>query len=262
MKTGGSIAAFFDLDGTLLPAPSLEVRFLKYLLARRLVRASSLWRWVVRSAETARWGNFGANKKYLEGLPESCGADWAEAAFHGKSRSATPQFFDEGLKRIAWHQSQNHRVFLITGTLAPLASQLLGFLPGEIGLVATRLAVSLSLAPRRDFELAPRIWTGELAGEHMVGYAKSRAMISLAVKHRLDLSASYAYGNSICDRAMLEIVGNREAINPTFQLARVARRRGWAISRWKCTSAPGARAEAKLIPITRTASVSVAAKNS
>ncbi len=262
MTKAGSTAAFFDLDGTLLPPPSLEARFLKYLLAQRLVRASSAWKWVARAAQPSQFGKLATNKKYLEGLPETCAAQWAEFSFEQDSSAGAPRFFAEGLARIAWHQSQNHRVFLISGTLAPLASQLLRFLPGEIGLVATRLAASLSSSPRTDFELAPRVWTGDLVGEHMVGYAKSRAMVALATRHRLDLSASYAYGDSQSDRSMLEIAGNPEAINPSLQLARVARRRGWAISRWKLTSAPYNRAQTKLIPITRVASAAVVGKHS
>jgi HAD superfamily hydrolase (TIGR01490 family) len=262
MRTGTSIAAFFDLDGTLLPGPSLEVRFLNFLLAQRLLRASSVWKWMVRSAQRAQLGNFGANKKYLEGLPESCAADWAEFSFQQDALAATPRFFAEGLARIAWHQSQNHRVFLISGTLAPVASELLRFLPGEIGLVATGLATCLSCSPRMDFELAPRVWTGELAGEHMVGYAKSRAMVALAARHRLDLRACYAYGDSLSDCAMLEIVRNPEAVNPSLRLARVARRRGWPISRWKQTSAPVDRAQAKLIPITRGVRIMAVEKHS
>jgi alcohol-forming fatty acyl-CoA reductase len=257
MKTAGAIAAFFDLDGTLLAPPSLEARFLKYLLAQKMLRASSVWRWVARSAQLSKFGKLGENKKYLEGIPESCAVSWAEDTFGEGLSSRAPRFFEEGLARIAWHQSQHHRVFLVSGTLAPLASQLLRFLSGEIGLVATRLAMGLSSSPCVDFELAPRIWTGELASEHIVGYAKSRAMVALAARHRLDLSASYAYGDSLSDRSMLEIVGNPEAVNPSLRLARVARRRGWGISRWKLTSSPCKEARAKLIPITRVAGAAV-----
>lgn len=262
MTRATSIAAFFDLDGTLLPRPSLEAQFLKYLFVQRLVRPSSVWKWVVRAAQPSQFSKLASNKKYLEGISESCVASWAEATFVQEFSSGAPRLFKDGLARIAWHQSQNHRVFLISGTLAPLASQVLRFFPGEIGLVASRLTASLSSAPRVDFELAPRVWTGELAGEHMVGYAKSRAMIALAAKQRLDLSASYAYGDSLSDCAMLEIVGNPEAINPSTRLARVARRRGWAISQWKLTSAPCNSAQAKLIPITRVASAAVVEKHS
>jgi phosphoserine phosphatase len=262
MRTAGTIAAFFDLDGTLLPPPSLEARFVKYLLTQRLMRPSSVWRWMARSAQPTQFSKLASNKKYLEGIPESCAASWAAATFAEGFLAGAPQFFNEGLARIAWHQSQNHRVFLVSGTLAPLASQLLRFFPGEIGLIATKLATCLSTSPRMDFELAPRIWTGELASEHMVGYAKSRAIVALAVRQRLDLSASYAYGDSLSDRSMLEIVGNPEAVNPSLRFAHVARRNGWRISRWRLTSAPRNSAQAKLIPITRVAGAAVVEKHS
>jgi alcohol-forming fatty acyl-CoA reductase len=262
MTRAASIGAFFDLDGTLLPPPSLEARFLKYLLARRLVRPFSVWKWMARAAQPSQFERLAANKKYLEGLAETLAAQWAEYAFEQDSSSGVPRFFKAGLARIAWHQSQNHRVFLISGTLAPLASQLLPLLPGEIGLVATKLVTCLTSSPLRNFELAPRAWTGELAGEHMVGYAKSRAMVALAARHRLDLSASYAYGDSLSDRSMLEMVGTPEAVNPSLRLAHVARRNAWAISRWTLTGAPRNSAQAKLIPITRVAGAAVVEKHS
>jgi HAD superfamily hydrolase (TIGR01490 family) len=236
-----AIGAFFDLDGTLLPAPSLEARFLRYLISEQVLKVSSAWRFVRRAAQPSQFGKFAANKAHLKGLPESLAVSWAESSCLQDSSCGTLRFFEDGLARIAWHQSQNHQVFLMSGTLAPLASQILHLLPGGIALAATELAKD-SFSSR---------WTGELAGEHMVGFAKLRAMIALAGEHHIALGASYAYGDSLSDGAMLEAVGHAEAVNPARRLAHVARRRGWAIHNWKLAKDPAAASQAKLIPITR-----------
>ncbi len=63
--------AFFDLDGTVLAAPSLEWRFIGYLLERDEISARLVGRWLAGFA-----GNFwrdlrGAtegNKRYLCGI--------------------------------------------------------------------------------------------------------------------------------------------------------------------------------------------------
>ena len=72
-----------------------------------------------------------------------------------------------------------------------------------------------------------------MAGEHMSGEAKLRAVRKLAARYGLDLSRSYAYGDSSGDLQMLEAVGNAVAVNPTWRLARTARKRGWQTCDWK-----------------------------
>jgi alcohol-forming fatty acyl-CoA reductase len=241
MRRAGSIGAFFDLDGTLLPAPSLETRFLKYLILQRMLRRSSVLKWVLRATQPGQIGKFPLNKTYLTGLRESVAASWAETIYAQDSSYRTLRFFDEGLARIVWHQAQKHRVFLVSGTLAPLASQLRRFLPGEIEVMATELAT----------DSFSSMWTGELAGEHMVGFAKMRAMLTLAADQQIDLRASYAYGDSVSDRAMLEAVGHAEAVNPAGRLAQIARQHGWTISNWKLAKGQASSAQPKLIPTMR-----------
>ncbi|MGA6961913.1 MAG: hypothetical protein WBY38_21055, partial [Candidatus Acidiferrales bacterium] len=47
-----NIAAFFDLDGTLLPPPSLEWRFIGYLLERDEIASAHVARWLGYFAKT------------------------------------------------------------------------------------------------------------------------------------------------------------------------------------------------------------------
>jgi phosphoserine phosphatase len=87
-------------------------------------------------------------------------------------------------------------------------------------------------------EAAPgvaRIWNGCIAGEHMSGGAKLRAVAGIAARYGIDLARSYAYGDSFGDLRMLEGVGNSVAVNPTRRLARVARERGWQLCVWEKT---------------------------
>jgi len=225
-----STAAFFDLDGTLLPAPSLEWRFATYLMSRGKLGAPNTFRWLsqaVVSLASSRRLALDANKQYLAGLSKSLVPEWLDSLRCKNPTSNSLTVFNEGLKRMRWHQSQNHRVFLVSGTLAPLASTVASLLPPTVEVVATDLATSVDAEP--NFET---IWTGQLAGDHMTGAAKSRALRFLAARHNLNLASCFAYGDSPADSAMLEIVGHPEVINPSRSLARVARKRGWPVSRW------------------------------
>ena len=55
----------------------------------------------------------------------------------------------------------------------------------------------------------------------------------------MDLADCHAYGDSISDLPLLELVGHPVAVNADFRLAREARRRGWLTLHWDVE--PGAR---------------------
>jgi HAD superfamily hydrolase (TIGR01490 family) len=218
VNSSSKIGAFFDLDGTLVAPPSLEWQFIGYLLGRDALGGKEIGRWLARCAKDClrdpRSATIG-NKQYLAGLRESLTADWANSLAPG-----SPQFLPAGIERMARHFAQGHRVFLISGTLNPLAQVVARRLPGPVEICATELEVS------------GRYWTGRIAGEHMSGDVKARAIRSLAARFGLALWDSYAYGNSISDLPMLDSVGHRVAINPPARLRRIARREGWQSCDW------------------------------
>jgi HAD superfamily hydrolase (TIGR01490 family) len=232
--------AFFDLDGTLLAAPSLEWRFVGYLLQHDEISSAHVGLW---------WTRFGArfwrdvhgategNKRYLSGISEELVSNWERSLAAEYFPRSSLAFFDEALQRIVWHRARGHRLFIVSGTLAPLARvaarSLASFVSAEIDVCATELEVATGTA---------RIWSGKIVGEHMSGGAKLRAVRELASRHGIDLSRSYAYGDSFGDLRLLEAVGNAVAVNPTRGLARVARKRGWQSCIWEKTlgEIPGA----------------------
>jgi alcohol-forming fatty acyl-CoA reductase len=225
--------AFFDLDGTLLAPTSLEWRFIGYLLEREEISSAQAGRWLARLAGSFWRDPYGAtagNKSYLRGLRETLVDEWEKSLGPDFFCGGALAFFDEGLQRVAWHCAQSHRVFLVSGTLAPLARLAARYLAELVSAEIEVCATELQVAPGR-----PPMWNGRIAGEHMSGGAKLRAARILAARHGLDLSRSYAYGDSAGDVEMLEAVGHGIAVNPTRRLARVARKRGWKMSVWEKT---------------------------
>jgi hypothetical protein len=67
----------------------------------------------------------------------------------------------------------------------------------------------------------------------MLGEAKRRAAKRVAEEMQLDLACCYAYGDSVNDRWLLETVGWPMAVNPSKELARIAREQEWPVLRWK-----------------------------
>jgi alcohol-forming fatty acyl-CoA reductase len=229
-RTSETVGAFFDIDGTLIPSPSLEWRFVGYLLKRNEISSGHLGRWLARFAATF-WHDPQAatlgNKLYLRGICEALVDDWEKSL--APSFDSLP-FFDEALRQIAWHRAQGHRVFLVSGTLAPLARVVARAIAACVSADIEVCGTELAVLPGSE-----RIWSGQIAGEHMSGTAKLRSAREFAARHGLDLARSYAYGDSASDLPMLEGVGNAVAVNPTRSLARVARNRGWETSAWKET---------------------------
>ena len=117
--------------------------------------------------------------------------------------SALP-LFCEGASRIKWHLERRHRVWLVTGTLAPLARAVAWFMPCGVAVCGT------------EIEVRDERFTGRLSGAHMSYGEKARAAREIAAANAFDLAQSYAYGNQLSDLRMLEAVGNPVAVNPNM----------------------------------------------
>ncbi len=95
----GVMGAFFDLDSTILPAPSLEWRFVGYLLEGNQLKSANAGAWVAQFARrifASRHEAMDANKRYLAGLRESLARDWALAATEAAKPCGDAAFFSGG----------------------------------------------------------------------------------------------------------------------------------------------------------------------
>jgi len=213
------IGAFFDLDGTVVAPPSLEWRFVGFLLAREELATRNIAQWLTHFVERITFDPRGAileNKHYLAGLRTSLAVDWESSLAERMLMLYAP-----ALDRMAWHWAQGHRVFLVSGTLDFLARALAPYLPVPVEACATQL------------ETCGSCWTGRLTESLLSGEAKARAARNLAARFGISLWDSYAYGNSTSDLPMLDSVGQRFAVNPLAALRRIASSEGWPICDWR-----------------------------
>jgi len=232
----GRVAAFLDVDGTLVAGPSLELRFFGALRRLQAIPATNYFLWLAQAVRLAPRGIATvalANKMYLRGVHVDCGGLPAQARQGGQAGSRhvpAPRFFPDALARVAWHAAQRHAIVLMTGTLAPLAHEAAVALalrlaargtPASIGVCATRL------------EEAQDCWTGRILGDAMFGEAKARAIRRIAFSEDFDLARCYAYGDTASDRWMLTAVGRPAAVNPSPDLGRIARLHDWPVLWWK-----------------------------
>jgi phosphoserine phosphatase len=222
--------AFFDIDGTLLPHPSLERRFFWNLFRAGKIPVGNYFRW---AAEMFRHGGAEfsvaaqCNKTYLRGV-------WS-GVISEMSRETrwVPEFFPAALQRVWWHALHGDTIVLVTGTLAPLAEIVKSALERELLLrgVETRISIIAT-----QLTIQAGCWTGRVSGSPMFGEAKAAAIRGFAQARADSLQECAAYGDHLLDQFMLEAVGNRIAVNPTLGLRRVALRKGWLVAIW--TSCP------------------------
>lgn len=214
------VAAFFDLDNTVLRGASL------FYLARGMYA-----RGLLRTGDIARFGY--RQLRFALGAEDHEHIDQARAAalslIAGRSVAelfeVAEESFDEWMADKIWpgtqaiarmHIDQGHRVWLVTAApveVAGLIAQRLG-LTGALGTVAEHVG---------------GYYTGRLVGHLLHGEAKASAVASLAVREDLDLARCSAYSDSANDIPMLSLVGAPCAVNPDRKLRRHARQRGWRI---------------------------------
>src|SRR5258708_39835550 len=101
----------------------------------------------------------------------------------------------------------------------------------EAGLAARGITVTILVFATRLEEIDGR-WTGRVLGEAMFGEAKARAAKRLAEEMHLDLGRCYAYGDGLNDRWLLAAVGRPAAVNPSKDLAGIARMHEWPGLDW------------------------------
>jgi HAD superfamily phosphoserine phosphatase-like hydrolase len=249
-----SIAAFFDLDGTMIPLPSLEQRFFRMLRYRKAIPAENYLLWLKEAVRLLPRGVkaiMHSNKMYLKGVQildeserrngsdspghrsDSQGEGQAPASSSKRtlrnSRWPAPAFFQAAIQRVAWHARQGHAIVIVSGTLEPLAKAAARALEAE--LASRGFAVRIRVRATQLEEGLGR-WTGRIAGEAMFREAKARAVKRLAQEIYLDLAQCWAYGDSMNDQWMLADIGKPVAVNPSRQLARIARKRGWPVLCW------------------------------
>lgn len=219
-----NVAAFFDVDRTLLRGSSL------LHLARPMRRAGLLpTRAMLHSLVTqARFSMYGFDESQIRDAVSGVGAvvngidveRLRDFASRSVPQYVLPRVFPEARQRIRWHQSRGDLVFLVSSSPREFIAEL-GSLLGVVDVAAT-------VAEVRDGHYTGRV----LRFCH--GDAKAAAVRELAVAHDVDLSLSHAYGDSfVSDLTMLEAVGNPVCVNPDRALTATAVQRGWRIERFQ-----------------------------
>jgi HAD superfamily hydrolase (TIGR01490 family) len=216
----GRGAAFFDLDGTLIPGSA------NIPLARAAFGAG-----MVTPAELVRDLRNGASF-LLQGATDERSAavrDRILAAVAGRPAHEVVALSDQFLPGLVASISPTMRDVLDTHRAAGRDRVVLSASPTEIvSRFAEAAGLELGVGTTSQVDADGR-YTGRLAGPFCYREGKAEVLRALAREHGYDLAASYAYSDSLSDLPMLEAVGHPVAVNPEPELRALAEERGWPI---------------------------------
>ncbi len=213
-------AAFFDLDKTIIAKSSVlafgKPFYREGLLSKRAV-VRSIYAQIVFML-------VGADEAKMEKLREamlSLTQGWnqqhiADIVRETLDQVISPIVFAEALELFDQHHAAGRRVVIVSSAPLEVVGPLGEFL-GADEVIATRAKID-----------DDGNYTGEVAF-YAYGPFKADAIREIAERESIDLSASYAYSDSITDLPMLEAVGHPVAVNPDRELAKVAREREWEL---------------------------------
>lgn len=203
-------AAFFDIDGTLYRDSLLIEHFKKLLKYEVLDQA--LWHNNIKAAYQNWQKRRGNYDDYLLELTDIY-VESLRGLDKSKMEFVTNQVINlKGDKvylftrnRIYWHKEQGHKVFFISGSPDYLVHKM-----------AERYGITDSVGTRYFLDDQNR-YTGDVS-RMWDAASKEGALDRFVEQYHIDLSGSYAYGDTNGDLSMFEKVGHPVAINPTREL--------------------------------------------
>lgn len=221
------VAAFFDMDGTLLSSNVIET-----YLWLRLRELSGTERFSELSRMAAKVPSLvAAERRERSAFLRSVYREYDGARLADLDAIADEHLTDHVLarlspaavRRIREHRAAGHRTVLITGAVRPLTRPLM---PLFDHIEAAELAVD-----------DRGVCTGYLASSPLVGESRAAWMESYAADNDIDLKASFGYADSHSDLPLLAAVGNPVAVRPDVPLFRHARKARWTIVDWSSSTA-------------------------
>ena len=218
----GEIAAYFDLDGTLLDASS-EKTLTGHLGFRRPWRIPlGATMWTLGFIGNLLRGRSVYDAARIRG--HFCLASWQvleQYSDYLASQKLIGKVPKDALDCIAWHKKQGHRVVLVTATIAPMAE-----------------AMGAKLGMDAIYGCGPETRNGILSGSEK-GWSVPRRKGKVPVVEKdakdngHDLSQCYGYGNTMADTWFMRITGNPIAVNPNRKMRDMAEENGWQCETWK-----------------------------
>ena len=219
-ESGAHIAAFFDLDRTLIKGFSAKEFFQTKLFSGKMTTKEVVAQFAGIIVYAMGNGNFAGlaalGAKGVKGTKEQDFIDVGEETY---LKHLADAIYPESRALVAAHLAKGHTVAIISAAT-----------PYQVNPVARDLGIEHVMCTR--MEVRNGKFTGEIIQPACWGEGKAYAAKELVKKYNLDLSKSYFYTDSAEDMPLLEIVGNPRPLNPDTKLSAAAFQNNWPIYRF------------------------------
>lgn len=208
-----SIAAFFDIDGTVYRG-SLMIEHFRRLMKYEVIEPQ-IWYHKINELYVLWKNRQGDYDAFMEELADEyvknlTGHNLNHIGFISEQviNLKGDAVYRYSRDRIQWHQQQGHRVIFISGSPDFLVSQM-----------AEKYGVDDYIGSRYLTDPDGR-FTGEV---HKMwdSASKNRAIREFIDRYCIDPAQSYSYGDTNGDYSMLRMVGHPTTINPSRELLRM-----------------------------------------
>lgn len=207
-----NIGVFFDIDGTLY-RDSLMVEHFKSLIKYEVIDPL-VWHTIAKNTFhdwDMRQGNYDnylneVSHIYLSSM-KGLNRNHIDFISNQVINSKGDRVYRFTRDRINWHKTEGHIVIFISGSPDYLVSKM----ADKYGVCDYR-GTEYKVDENNNF-------TGEIV-QMWDSDSKYAAIMEFVEKYNIDLSKSYAYGDTNGDFSMLQLVGNPIAINPARELLR------------------------------------------
>ena len=204
-----TVAAFFDIDGTLY-RDSLLIEHFRKLIKYELI-AKREWSEHLQTTYNnwdKRQGNyddymFEISDQYVNAITGLKKSD-IDFASRQVIKLKADRVYKYTRSRIKWHKDQGHKVIFISGSPDYLVEKM----AEKYGVDDNIGSTYIEKNGKMTGEIVP-MWDSK---------SKDWAIDVFVDKYDIDMSKSFAYGDTNGDISMLKRVGNPIAINPTREL--------------------------------------------
>ncbi|MFK7937388.1 MAG: HAD-IB family hydrolase [Saprospiraceae bacterium] len=223
-ETGPHIAAYFDLDRTLIRDFSVKSFAQNRLLSGKFTSRELVSQVAGGIAYAVNNDNFAGlaaiSAKGVTNIDEQVFIDVGEEVYlKNLARSVIP----ESRALVAAHLAMGHTVAIVSAAT-----------PYQVDPVARDLGIEHVMCTR--MEVRNGKFTGNLIEPACWGNGKAYYGKQFAEQNGIDLQKSYFYTDSDEDMPLLEIVGNPRPVNPNNKLSSIAFQNGWPVMRFNAES--------------------------
>lgn len=213
----GRVAAFFDLDKTIIATSSAFAFGRGFLDSGMISRSEALELFLTKTSYMLNGQSSNKMDATRDRLADMVAgwpvADVRRVVADTMNTVVTPAIYSEARELIDWHREQGHDVVILSASASLLVEP-----------IAEELGIDRVVAT--EVEVVDGTLTGEIT-RYLKGEQKAEAMRELVEKRGYDLAASYAYSDSLTDVPMLSLVGHPVAVNPERGLKKHAAEHGW-----------------------------------